>query len=388
MVVGADQATVGQRLPGSGLRLHGVRLRLDPNRQLTASDGAAGNFFGTRFPSAATRWWSGRTRPRSEASTQGAAYVFTESGSAWTQTAELTPSDGEAGDGFGGSVPISGDTIVVGATRHAIGGNADQGAAYVGPWPLPSVTGRQSGVGSACGRHVGDDHGDGLYGRNAVDFGSTRGGGNERSGQLGGPQITATSPAGAGTVNVMVVTPEARRTLLPADEFTYLAVPAVTGLSVSDGLLAGWYDGDDRRYGPDRCSGRHVRQHGSDRSQRHVHTDRGRQPDGKRRHVDVTVTTAAGTSAASATDEFAYTPLALTNSSSTIFTAGRAGSFSMTTGSADATFSVVNGTLPTGVNLTTAGLLTGTPAAGTVGIFPIVITATDGVSPPQHSTLP
>ena len=55
-------------------------------------------------------------------SQQGAAYVFTESGSGWanmTQTAKLTASDGAAGDAFGISVSISGNTVVVGAPgRH------------------------------------------------------------------------------------------------------------------------------------------------------------------------------------------------------------------------------------------------------------------------------
>ena len=46
--------------------------------------------------------------------------MFTESGSGWanmTQTAKLTASDGAAGDGFGCSVSISGNTVVVGASK-------------------------------------------------------------------------------------------------------------------------------------------------------------------------------------------------------------------------------------------------------------------------------
>src|SRR5579872_34002 len=48
----------------------------------------------------------------------GAAYVFVKPSSGWgnmTQTATLTPSDG--GQGFGTSVAISGNTIVVGAAN-------------------------------------------------------------------------------------------------------------------------------------------------------------------------------------------------------------------------------------------------------------------------------
>ena len=46
---------------------------------------------------------------------QGAACVFVESGETWTQQAELTASDGAAGDQFGFSVSVSGNTAVVGA---------------------------------------------------------------------------------------------------------------------------------------------------------------------------------------------------------------------------------------------------------------------------------
>jgi hypothetical protein len=45
----------------------------------------------------------------------GAAYVFVRSGDTWAQEAYLKASNAEAGDRFGTSVAISGDTIVVGA---------------------------------------------------------------------------------------------------------------------------------------------------------------------------------------------------------------------------------------------------------------------------------
>ena len=45
----------------------------------------------------------------------GSAYVFTRSGTAWSQKTKLTAADGKVGDQFGGKVAISGDTAVVGA---------------------------------------------------------------------------------------------------------------------------------------------------------------------------------------------------------------------------------------------------------------------------------
>jgi hypothetical protein len=59
----------------------------------------------------------------------GAAYVFTKSGSTWHQQAALKGSDTVAGDAFGSSVAISGSIIVVGAPKHR--GNGVTGAAYI-----------------------------------------------------------------------------------------------------------------------------------------------------------------------------------------------------------------------------------------------------------------
>ncbi|MCH8228248.1 MAG: FG-GAP repeat protein, partial [Proteobacteria bacterium] len=72
----------------------------------------------------------------------GAAYVFTRSGTVWSQQAYLKASNTDIDDLFGLSVAISGDTLVVGTRRedsNASGINGDQsdnsaiqaGAAYV-----------------------------------------------------------------------------------------------------------------------------------------------------------------------------------------------------------------------------------------------------------------
>jgi len=46
---------------------------------------------------------------------QGSAYVYTNTGTTWTQQAKLVASDGEAGDWFGYSVSLQGDTALIGA---------------------------------------------------------------------------------------------------------------------------------------------------------------------------------------------------------------------------------------------------------------------------------
>ena len=76
------------------------------------------------------------------AANAGAAYVFVRTGTNWAQESYLKASNTGAGDRFGWSVAIAGDTAVVGAFREsssAIGVNGDQsdnsangaGAAYV-----------------------------------------------------------------------------------------------------------------------------------------------------------------------------------------------------------------------------------------------------------------
>lgn len=60
----------------------------------------------------------------------GAAYVFTRSGSSWSQQQRLLAQGGAVSDYFGGSVAISGDRIVVGAERANGGNKIDVGAAY------------------------------------------------------------------------------------------------------------------------------------------------------------------------------------------------------------------------------------------------------------------
>jgi hypothetical protein len=64
---------------------------------------------------------------------KGAAYVFTKAGSVWSQQAALTASDGAADDGFGNAVAVSGSTVLVGAPFHGsiAEGLKGTGAAYV-----------------------------------------------------------------------------------------------------------------------------------------------------------------------------------------------------------------------------------------------------------------
>ncbi len=101
--------------------------------ELTPSDGTEEDQFGASVAiSGSTIVVGSPQHPFSMATNGlGAAYVFVESGGTWSQQAKLTAPDGAAGDNFGHTVAVSGSTAVVGAPYHVIGSNQNQGAAYV-----------------------------------------------------------------------------------------------------------------------------------------------------------------------------------------------------------------------------------------------------------------
>jgi hypothetical protein len=62
---------------------------------------------------------------------QGAAYIFTRSGASWSQQQKLAAADGALSDEFGISVALDGKTALVGANLANVSANNNQGAAYV-----------------------------------------------------------------------------------------------------------------------------------------------------------------------------------------------------------------------------------------------------------------
>ena len=132
-LVGATQATIGSNIRQGAAY---VFTRNGPiwvmQQKLVAADGAGGDFFGvsvalngeTALVGAFLATVGGNYR-------QGAAYIFTRSGASWSQQQKLAAADGTVTDQFGISVALDGETALVGAYRASVGGNASQGAAYV-----------------------------------------------------------------------------------------------------------------------------------------------------------------------------------------------------------------------------------------------------------------
>ena len=98
---------------------------------LAPSDGVGGDLFGESTATSATGAVTVVGAPEHHSS--GAAYVFTRSGTTFSQSAELFPGNPLADEQFGQTVAISGNgqTLVAAAPGAAGPGVSDQGAAYV-----------------------------------------------------------------------------------------------------------------------------------------------------------------------------------------------------------------------------------------------------------------
>lgn len=92
--------------------------------KLTASDGVIGDYFGVDSVSI-----SGDTvviGARTADNYAGSAYIFTRSGTTWTEQSKLLPSSREDYDQFGAGVSVEGNKVVIGA-----GSSVNPGSAYV-----------------------------------------------------------------------------------------------------------------------------------------------------------------------------------------------------------------------------------------------------------------
>ena len=104
--------------------------------KLVASDGVVGEYFGQSVSinnAGDTISVGAPSENTSPFSGNGAAYIFTRSGTTWTQQAKLLASDAASNDDFGGSISLdgSGDYLIVGAPSDDISPNTNCGAAYI-----------------------------------------------------------------------------------------------------------------------------------------------------------------------------------------------------------------------------------------------------------------
>ena len=100
-------------------------------QKLTASDAAVGDHFGYSVALSGDSALVGAPLADGAAIDSGAAYVFTRSGSVWSQQAKLVASDAVAGDQLATAVAISGPVALLGAPFAHSKGASEAGAAYV-----------------------------------------------------------------------------------------------------------------------------------------------------------------------------------------------------------------------------------------------------------------
>jgi len=98
--------------------------------KLIASDGQEKDHFGYCADLLGDTVFIGANWDDDNGDGSGSMYVFTRSGTTWTQQQKLLASDGQAGDRFGGMIALSEDTALIGAYWDDDKGN-DSGSMYV-----------------------------------------------------------------------------------------------------------------------------------------------------------------------------------------------------------------------------------------------------------------
>lgn len=100
-------------------------------QKLIASDASGLDFFGTSVSLSGDTAIVGASLNDSAGNDAGAAYVFTRSSGVWVEQQRLRASDAAAEDNFGGRVSISGDKAVISSFLDDNSGGVDAGSAYV-----------------------------------------------------------------------------------------------------------------------------------------------------------------------------------------------------------------------------------------------------------------
>jgi hypothetical protein len=195
-------------------------------------------------------------------------------------------------------------------TVTTIGGtSATSGADQFTYIPAPVVTGVSPSVGPSTGGTAVTISGTGFSGQIAVSFGGNPA--TNISVNPAGTQITATAPAGSGTVNVIVTSSAGGvSAAVGADQFTYISVPMVTAISPAAGPATG---GTTVTIAGSNFTGASAVFFGATSATSFSVTSASQivavAPAELAGVVNVTVTTRNGTSAVASADQFDYQPV-------------------------------------------------------------------------------
>ena len=144
-IVGAWRDTVTYTQQGSAYIFTYSGGSWSEQQKITASDAADYDNFGESVAISGdgnTAIVGVRYEDPGNVSAAGSAYIFTRSGSTWSEQQKITASDGAQNDRFGNAVAISsdGNTAIVGAYYEDPGGVTDAGSAYIFTKALPYIT--------------------------------------------------------------------------------------------------------------------------------------------------------------------------------------------------------------------------------------------------------
>lgn len=261
-----------------------------------------------------------------------------------------------------------------------------QGTSAIGPgdkyaYGPPTVTGVSPTAGPTAGVNTVTINGTSFVPGSAVKFGTVA---SSTVSFVSGTQLKAVAPAhSAGTVNLIVTTPEGTSPVVAADRYTYDLPPAVTSLSPDTGTTAG--GNTVTINGAHFLAGATVH-FGSTPSSSVTFVSstqlKAVAPGQSTGSVNLTVTTPGGTSAISAADLYAYGPPTI---SSFTPSSGITGSTVTINGSAYARGVVVKFGTRTSPSVT---ILSGTQIKATVpnGAVPATISVSDAQGSATSST--
>jgi len=247
--------------------------------------------------------------------------------------------------------------------------------------PSPTISSISPVAGPTSGGTIVTISGTNLTGATAVNFGAT----NAASFTVNSAtSITATAPAGVvGTVDVTATTPVGTSATSASDEFTFVAAPTVTGVSPNSGPTGGTTSvvitgtnlsgATAVKFGATNASGYTIN------SATQITAT---SPAGAAGTVDITVTTAGGTSATSASDQFTYVAApTVTSISPTSGPTGGTTSVVITgTNLSGATAVKFGATNASGYTVNSATQITATSPAGSAGTVDITVTTVGGTS--------
>ena len=246
----------------------------------------------------------------------------------------------------------------------------------------PTVTGLNPTGGSTAGGNLVTITGTGFTGATGVSFGGTAA---TTFAVINSTTISAQAPAhAAGTVDVLVTTPQGTSPNTAADNYTYGAAPTITALNPASGNIAGGFSVVITGTGFTGTTG--VTFGGTAATGVVVNSDTQLTvvaPAHAAGTVNVVVTTPIGASADTTADNFTYTTGPTVTGLAPI-SGSTAGGFSVViTGTAftGATAVTVGGTAATSYVVNTATQITAVFPAKAAGTYDVLVTTPTGTSP-------